>query len=134
MKAEEKKTTELAEELWDSFSEYINDDLDSLQYVAGKNVIFRAQFLKALVQKDAELKEAEKAIEQNESAIRMLAKQRDEMDAKLKEAREFINHIWISYSKQDLRLMFGSPNVEKMKRVLDKQDKEKGDTEQWVFG
>ena len=37
--------------------------------------------------KDAELKEAEKAIEQNESAIRMLAKQRDEMDAKLKEAR-----------------------------------------------
>ena len=58
MKAEEKKTTELAEELWDSFSEYINDDLDSLQYVAGKNVIFRSQFLKALVQKDAELKEA----------------------------------------------------------------------------
>ena len=41
--------------------------------------------------KDAELKEAEKAIKQNESAIRMLAKQRDEMDAKLREAMELTN-------------------------------------------
>ena len=55
---------------------------------------------------DAELKEAEKALKQNESAIRMLAKQRDEMDAKLKEAREIIKS-----SKRDKALLIDFVDV-----------------------
>lgn len=36
-----------AEDLWDENSMYIDDDIDSLQQVAGSSVINRTQFLKA---------------------------------------------------------------------------------------
>ena len=86
--------------------------------------------------KDAELKEAEKAIKQNESAIILLAKQRDEMDAELKETkrvmRRCINMLGINTKLAnrsaiiEMQLFIEQSNNQE----VNKQDKEKGDTEQ----
>ncbi len=38
--------TEKAEELWDSYSEHIDSDIDSLQTVAGTTIMRRSQFMK----------------------------------------------------------------------------------------
>ncbi len=38
-----------AEELWDEFSEHIDDDIDSLSFYAGTSVIRKIDFMKAIV-------------------------------------------------------------------------------------
>ena len=100
-----------------------------------KNICIAEQ-IKTIDEYRAELKEAEKAIEQNESAIRMLAKQRDEMDAKLKEAGEdrdkAITHgiqltIGIDWIVREEHPVRHSNSYQYFKKWLDKttkQDKE----------
>jgi len=69
-----------------------------------------------------QLKEAEKAIKQNESAIRMLAKQRDEMGAKLKEAREGIQLLEsmgsnITLKQLEAKLKEATEMIDKLKNI-----------------
>jgi len=50
-KEDQTKTAE-AEELWDKYSERIGSDIDDLDRVAGKDVIFRTQFIEVIANKE----------------------------------------------------------------------------------
>lgn len=50
----EKSAEEIAEELWDEFSQTVGDDIDAMQYFGGRSVITEEDFKKAITKLKAE--------------------------------------------------------------------------------